>query len=750
MLHPGAWEVSRLVGIRINFRTQCLLGAAALGIISDAEAAISNVRIEQTKAFSKTNFGTQEIASGEGPVLLEAEQIDYQQGNGLVIASGHVAVTQGDTVLLADQLAYDREGDLLLAQGNVSMLDPSGNVFFADEVELAGDMKSGTLQHFKARFNDNSLLAAVSARKIDEQRTELTKAVYSPCKCADEETGEPLTPLWAIQADRVYVDQEKQSVRYKNVFFNWLDVPVFYSPYLSHATPNADNKSGLLMPEYQHTENIGSVVKLPVYYAIAPDKDMTITPIYTSLEGIVMASEYRQRFDSGQMTFDGSITRPSDRDAAGNPASGNQFRGHINGIGQFIIDPVYDWGFDFHRTTDDTYLRRYNFSGDTLLTSKAYIQGVGFPSIGDRSYGSLTALHFSGLTAQDDPARTPMALPLAFFSYESDPLAYDSRFLLSGNVLSLTRDTGSDSRRLSATAGWKLPYITDDGQVIEFSTQLRGDGYAVQDVLLANGSYFTGATGRLVPQASMLWRYPFINRWKEGGLLLEPVAMLAISPGGGNPGKIPNEDSSAPEFTDTNLFDANRFAGYDRIETGPRISYGLRGQAQVLKNKYIDWLFGQYYRVNDDRNFPLSNDLTSRFSDYVGKVGVNVQPFSAAYRFRLDHDDWEPKRREMELAYNHHDLNMVMSYISLKNDPILANKAAVNASANLRLAKHWLLGASVNKDLQLHQITSNSLGLTFQNECTSISGIMGREYSRDRDLKPSTSILFRVSLKNLE
>lgn len=756
MLHVSAWEAGCLTGIRIHFRTQCLLGAAALGIIPDAQAApaftkrLSNVRVEQTKIFPKTNFGDREIVSDEKPVLLEAEQIDYQQENGLIIATGHVVVTQGDTVLLADQLAYDREGDIMLAQGNVSMLDPSGNVFFADDAELTDSLKSGTLDQFRARFNDNSLLAAVTAKKIDEHRTELHKAVYSPCNCADEETGDPLTPQWSIQAQRARIDQEAQIIRYKNIFFNLYDVPVFYSPYFSHATPNADNKSGLLIPEYQHTENIGSTVKLPVYYAIAPDKDLTITPIYTSLEGVVMASEYRQKFNSGQMAFDGSITRPSDRDAAGNPASGNQFRGHLNGYGQFAISPDYDWGFDIHRTTDDTYLRRYNFSGDTLLTSKAYIQGFNLPGTNNRSYASLTALQFKGLTAQDDPARTPMALPLGFFAYESDPLAYNARFLFAANALSLTRDIGTDSRRLSTTTAWKLPYISDNGQVIEFTTQLRADAYAVEEVLLSNGTTFGGATGRLVPQASMLWRYPFINRWQDGSLLLEPVVMLAASPGGGNPEKIPNEDSSAPEFTDTNLFDANRFAGSDRVEIGPRISYGVRGQVQMFKDKYLDWLFGQYYRVKDDRNFPLSNDLTSHISDYVGKIGVTVHPLSVAYRFRLDHDDWQPTRREVDFGYNHRDLNVIVSYLSLKNDPVLANKAAVSASANVRLAEHWLLGAGVNKDLQLHQITATSLGLTFQNECTSVSGIIGREYSRDRDLKPSTSFLFRVSLKNLE
>lgn len=757
MFPHGARAISQASGFRMNFRAQCLLtAAAALGFSPQAQAApaiskrFSTVRVEQTKIFPKTDLGNMAMVSDEKPVLLEAETIDYQQANGLIIATGHVAVTQEDTVLLADHLAYDREGDLLLAKGNVSILDPSGNVFFADEMELTGDMKAGTLKAFKARFNDNSLLAANSAKKLDEHRITLDRAMYSPCNCADEETGDPLTPQWAIQARRARVDQEDQMIRYDDVFFNLYDVPIFYSPYFSHATPRADNKSGLLLPEYLHTENVGSMLKVPVYYAIAPDRDLTITPIYTSAEGMVMAGEYRQKFDSGQMIFDGSATRPSDRDAAGNITAGNQFRGHIDGSGQFDINPDYRWGFDVHRASDDTYLRRYKFSGTTLLTSRAYIEGFNLPGGNDRSYGSLTGLYFQGLTQQDDRTRMPMVLPLGFFTYESDPLDYDSRFMITGNVMSLTRDIGSKSHRASSTAGWRLPYITDDGQVIEFRTQLRGDLYSVEDVALSNGRNFGGTTGRLVPQASLLWRYPFINRWDESSLMLEPVVMLALSPGGGNPEKIPNEDSIAPEFTDTNLFDANRFAGYDRIESGPRINYGVRGQIQAFGDKYLDWLIGQNYRVNDSPNSLFSSDPANQFSDYVGKVGITASPLTFAYRFRLSQEDWSPKRNEFDVGYSQPAFNAGVSYLQLKNDPVLATKESVTAIANIRLARQWTWGMGINKDLELDQITSTSMGLTFKNECTAVSAIIGRDYTRDRDLKPSTSLLFRISLKNLE
>lgn len=734
------YDISRSLG----------LTAALCVTASPVFAASPEFRIETgPSVLPPTDFGKKPELAKDQPVLLEAEQLDYQSG-GLVIASGRVAITQGDTILIADQLAYDQTGDIVIAQGNVSLLESTGNVYFADEVELKSDLKAGVVKQFKMRMHDDSLMAAARANRISETRTDLFKAIYSPCKCENDTDGKPKNPQWAIRADRAVIDEEEQKITYDNVSFDVYGLPVFYSPYLSHMMPGAENQSGILMPEYQHTEGLGSMFKVPVYYAIAQDKDMTLTPIYTSEEGLVMGGEYRQKFNSGELHFDGSFTRASRRNATGQPVNGHEMRGNLNAEGRFIINPNYDWGFDIRRTTDDTYLRKYRISDDTLLTSRAYVQGFNFPGTNDRSYGSLSALAFQGLTAQDNRARIPSALPLGEFSYQSDPGLYRSRFTVDANMLALDRDIGSRSRRLSNTFGWKLPYITDDGQVIEFRTQLRSDIYSVQDRLLGDGRNFSGTTGRVVPQVDMLWHYPFINRGENSSLLIEPVVMMALSPGGGNPEKIPNEDSVAPEFTDTNLFDANRFAGYDRIESGPRMSYGMRGQAQFYGNKYLDWMLGQNYRVNNDRTFPFTNDLDSRFSDYVGKVGVTYDPLSIAYRFRLDKDGLSPKRQEVEFGYSMRPVSMAVSLLELKDDPILANKQVANASGTINLTREWSWIFGGSQDLQEGLVTSAATGLVYQNECTAITGTIGRDYTRDRDIEPGTTFLFKISLKNLD
>ncbi len=71
------------------------------------------------------------------------------------------------------------------------------------------------------------------------------------------------------------------------------------------------------------------------------------------------------------------------------PIAGHEVRGNIDANGAFKIDEHYDWGFNISRATDDTYLHLYNFSNETMLTSRIYAEGFNFVGDNDRNYASI-------------------------------------------------------------------------------------------------------------------------------------------------------------------------------------------------------------------------------------------------------------------------------------------------------------------------------------------------------------------------
>ena len=120
-----------------------------------------------------------EVVSEDKPVLLTADAIDYQQKENVVTATGKVEIVQGDTLVLADKLIYDRARDVVIVRGNVSVMDQAGNVVFADEAELRDQMREGVIAQFKMRLNDDSLFAAASAQRVNEDVLVLENALVA-------------------------------------------------------------------------------------------------------------------------------------------------------------------------------------------------------------------------------------------------------------------------------------------------------------------------------------------------------------------------------------------------------------------------------------------------------------------------------------------------------------------------------------------------------------------------------------------
>jgi LPS-assembly protein len=121
----------------------------------------------------------------------------------------------------------------------------------------------------------------------------------------------------------------------------------------------------LLAPSFGSTSHVGSYFSQPYYWAIDKSRDMTFTPTYTTDEGPLLATEYRHRFDSGEMEVVASGTNDSQ----------DSWQGHIDAEGRFDIDPSWRWGFDAEQATEKTYLSRYGFASPSVLTSNLFTEG---------------------------------------------------------------------------------------------------------------------------------------------------------------------------------------------------------------------------------------------------------------------------------------------------------------------------------------------------------------------------------------
>ncbi|MGH6967928.1 MAG: LPS-assembly protein LptD, partial [Stellaceae bacterium] len=161
------------------------------------------------------------------PILFQADQVEYDQDLGLTVARGHVELDQSDQILLANTVTYNQRTDTVTASGHVSLLQPDGDIVFADYMELHDDMRDGFIKDVRILLSDGSRLAANTGRRIVGNRTELRRAVYSPCELCQSDPSKP--PVWQIKAARVVHDKQEQIIEYHDATMEVDGWPIFYT-----------------------------------------------------------------------------------------------------------------------------------------------------------------------------------------------------------------------------------------------------------------------------------------------------------------------------------------------------------------------------------------------------------------------------------------------------------------------------------------------------------------------------------------
>lgn len=687
------------------------------------------------------------ITTPEGPVQIIADEIIYNPNSHTVTATGKVEISQGERVLMADKITYFEESRIVAASGNVSLLEPSGEVLFADYVELDDQLREGFVQTIKLLFADDSRAAAVRAIRRDGNVTTLEQAVYSPCLPCVEHPER--APLWQVKAVKVTHDQIAKKVEYEDATFEVFGVPVAYTPYFSHPDPSVKRLSGFLSPRIGGSDRLGYHIATPYFWAIDDASDLTLTPHYTTEEGPYITGDYRQLFTKGQFLAEFSAGYGNSYADDGTDTGDDAFRGHIFAKGEWQVNDNWRIGFDAERATSDTYLKRFSFSSPNYLTSDIYAEGFF-----GRSYASIISYSFQDLRNSADPGLTPLVLPLGYASWIIEPEQIGGRLDLTASGIAISRDEGRSQRRFSLGAAWQRPWITDLGTVFTLDLSVRGDIFNSEDVYV-DGEDVSGSTARLLPKAALEMRYPLVRSLEGGRHVIEPIAQIVLAPSVPLSKKISNEDSQNFEFDDTNLFAINRFSGYDRWDSGSRFVYGLRNAYYGDDGTTLSVFFGESYEFNETNEVYDDNAGIGRArSDFVGAITFTPTYWlELQHNFRLDKDDLSFNRNDIRAIVTGKRVQAYVGYTSVKDAsgvPNQTDRDEIYIAGQAKLTENWTIYGDTRQRLNDSNASlSTGLGVFYTDECIEVGTVYRRDTTRDRDIEPDTSVNVVLRLRNL-
>ncbi|MFA4994376.1 MAG: LPS assembly protein LptD [Bdellovibrionales bacterium] len=729
---------------------------------SEMSSISSTERVEPTPVLETASFNSlSESANPKqehpGETLISAKQMHSDSETGIVTALGQVEVVYNDYILHADKVSYNQTTGILTADGNVALLTPTGDVQFSQHQEITGDMKQAFARNIGILFPDNSRIAAKTGQRYNERYTVAEHALYTACNICRENPDKE--PLWQLEADTVTHDSVRHKVYYHDVTINFAGVPVVYTPYMSAPDPTVKRLQGFLSPLPGISPNIGEFIKIPYYFDIAPNKDMTVTPTFSTKDKLQLDVQYRQRFNKSDLKVEGSITKAKLINDAGID-KGQQWRGHL--FGTFLANFNDDWrgGTDIQYVSDKSYLPRYAISSIDQTTSRAYAEGFF-----GRNYTVVNSYYFQNLRAGSNTSE-PVVLPSVSFSALGDPKeTWGGRWSLDGNTLVTSRSKGGktlvqqgpDTRRLSLKAGWERQFISDIGLEATISGLVRADSYWADNVVASNKAnvYDRASFTRQFEQANAVVRYPMGRSGDGYQHLLEPIAAITLAPTVRTIAKQPLEDSFDVEFDETNLFSPNRYTGSDLIEGGSRATYGVRNMITGDDGARIDIFGGQSYNFTTNSNLVTSSGISGHASDYVGRIDFSpAEWLTANYGFRLSEDDLSPQRQDASLSVGAPIFRPSLRYIQayqLDTTTNLYNQVRqMTLGFSSKFAKYWALtGVHTQSFDPQPGPRSSGLALTYNDECFAFGINLSRDNTSRADISSGTSIAFHFYLKNL-
>jgi LPS-assembly protein len=690
------------------------------------------------------------------PVTFTADKVTYDRDANTVTATGHVEAWQDDHVVRADKVVYDRNTNVVAAYGNVVLLEPDGEVLFANYAELSQGMRDAVMRGMRAILAANAKMAANGGRRIGGEVNELSRVIYSPCNLCKNNPSAP--PEWDVRAFSVTQDLENKRIYFEDAVLDMYGIPVAYTPYFSIPDPSVKRQSGFLTPSLGNNSLLGAFASLPYYWVIGKSADATFIPTLDTRGTGQLDMIYRQRFNDGTMRID--VAGAYDEGA---------FQGLFFAKGSFDLNDEWRYGFDVNEASSANYLRDFRLQGygQNQLTSTIYAEGFG-----QGAYSRADVLFYQGLVSSVDDKQLPYVLPRYTYDYFGDRDALGGRWeVIDTGAFNVFRIQGTTDQRAGGIVQYELPEVGRLGDVWNIRLRLAAEAYNSFELNQApNFSRVDAAVaGQAMPTAAAMVKWPFLRPGGDwGSQLIEPIVQLVARPNNGETGyyRLPNEDSLDLIFSDMNLFALNRFPGIDRQEGGSRADVGLHAAWYAPSgNDVFDALVGQSYNSHREVGlFPPLSGLNDWVSDVVARAYVAPTSWlDLTARTRIDHRNYDIRFADATAAVGPPNVKFTLGYLFSATDPYYAldtppgqiptesyfqprNELTLGVSTKYG---HWKIGGFARRDLEHNEMVAIGGNAAYEDECLIAALNFFRLYTNYNGISDITGVTLTFTFKTL-
>ena len=682
------------------------------------------------------------LSSNSDEVKFSSDNIEVDEKNKIVTASGNVVIINDSRKINADKVTYNQNSDKAIAVGNVILTEKDGSIYKTDKAVLTNEFRSIIAIPIYGELSDKSYISSKNFIRNDLGNSFFKEGIYTACKC-DLKKGEK--PIWQIDSKQIKHDPVTQTIYLKHPIMKIFSLPIYYLPYMSLPDWTIKRRSGFLAPSYGYSKQNRFHIKIPYYYAPENDPtwDMTFTNHQNGKTGNVDQLNMRKEYDTTSFTTN---------IYSGNLDSNKSNGDNVFGINMFASSNLKNnWKMTLQGKYADqeTFMRRYGFDGDSSY--KSYIE---LEKINENSLSLIEIYNIQNLdekSSNNEPVLAPSISHHIFNNNEK--YNYDIKF----NAHSIYNDESYDIKRWSGLGKINKKY-TYNNIILDADANIGLDLYSIQgrpSTDTNDNRYIDRISSGFSVAASQ--QYVLING--STSFFVEPKIQFSSVFSSDRTDEVPNRDSSEFRLDQANLFLNNQFQGRDNIQKNDRINLGITSLIMTENLGEVNFFVGQSQKISGtQKNLIVSNE--DRQSHIINSIDWNP---SEMYKF-----SWFSLN-------NHHNLKSDTSEFSFNGSydgwSYLANHRSVDGEfisnnidreeLKLGLSKNfgnWKSIYSRTYDLNNNkeEVISETFGLGY----TGTGYMFGNcltvmlEYKNnggviDRDLIPENSIFLTFNFRNL-
>lgn len=705
------------------------------------------------------------------------------------IAEGDALLQRAGDSLYADRIVYRQTEDELEAIGNVRLIAPdsviTGPRLRMRMEESTGEFESPAYVIRRQRspvdepaltlaglpaVSENGKVLVTTGRKLPQppitgsgqaDRLEFRGEDHYYLENASYSTCAPGKRDWDIVVDQLDLNYAEERGKGRNALVRFMDVPLFYTPWMSFALNN-QRKSGFLPPTLGTTSKSGLEVAAPYYWNIAPHMDATITPRVLSRRGLQLNTEFQYLLDTstndalmatGQPMADKGQVRieylPDDKLA-------NRDRYGYSIIHTQNLGYGFTGSLNLNGVSDDDYFSDLSTRVSQVSQGNLLRQGV----LGYGGPWYSATLNVQTYQTLQNLAKPYQRLPQLTVSANRYDLPAGLAFNFSGEYVNFDHPDNVLGKRTTLYPQLSLPwanaafFVTPKLGIHTTQYELAGQSRAA---VAAPFNTAPASQNRSIPIFS-LDGGAFMERdseWFGQSLVqtLEPRAYYVFIPTR-DQSLTPIFDTSRAGFTYASMFSENRYAGGDRIGNANELTLALTSRLLDSRtgSDLLRATIGQrYYFTLEDAEASLPGEALrkSRKADLLAAVTGKVLPdvyVDAAWQYSPDTKNTE--RFTLGGRYRPEIGKILNAGYRYVRDPLtdLAAFEQIDVSAQWPLFGGWHGVGRYNYSIKERRVIETIGGLEYNAGCWVGRFVVQRLATIAA--KPTTALFFQLELND--